>query len=70
MKKGLPNTLGELYPDLASDQLEEAESNLERYLTVMIRIAQRLRTEGYDLTDPNLTISEPSLTIQRERSNS
>jgi hypothetical protein len=63
-------TLRELYPDLTEDQLKEAEFNIERYLAVMIRIASRLRADGYDLSDPNLTILEPSRTIQRERSNS
>jgi hypothetical protein len=65
-----PITLRDLYPEVSEDQLKEAEFNIERYLAVMIRIASRLRSEGCDLSDPNLTISEPSRTIQRERSNS
>ena len=70
MQPDQPATLHELYPDLTDDQLKEAELNLERYLAVMIRIAIRLRAQGYDLADPNLTTSEPSRTIHHERSNS
>lgn len=50
-------TLRDLYPHLTNEQLEEAEGNLERYLGVMMRIAERLRSEGYDLTAPDLTVS-------------
>ena len=39
-------TLRDLYPDFTGEQLKEAEANLERYLAVMIRIAERLRREG------------------------
>jgi hypothetical protein len=70
MQTNPPINLRELFPELTDDQLKEAEFNIERYLAAMIRIASRLRAEGYDLSDPNLTISEPSRTIQRERSNS
>jgi hypothetical protein len=70
MQTNPPVALRDLYPDFTEDQLKETEFNIERYLAVMIRIANRLRAEGYDLSDPNLTISEPSRTIHRERSNS
>jgi hypothetical protein len=69
MQKDLTITLRDLYPDLTADQLNEAEFNIERYLAVMIRIANRLRVEGLDLADPNLTTFEPSRTIHRKRSN-
>ncbi len=48
-------TLGDLYSHFSEQQLQEAEANLERYLSVMLRIAERLRSEGYDLTSPDLT---------------
>jgi aryl carrier-like protein len=65
-----PITLHDLYPHFTDEQLEEAEANLERYLAVMMRIAERLRAEGYDLTSPDLTVPPSSPTIHRERSNS
>ncbi|HEY2933113.1 MAG TPA: hypothetical protein VGK99_15330 [Acidobacteriota bacterium] len=35
-------TLRELYPELNDQQLKEAEENLERYLTVVWQIFERL----------------------------
>lgn len=63
-------TIRDLYPYFTQEQLDEAEANLRRYLSVMLRIAERLRSEGYCLTDPDLTRSRPSPTIHDERSNS
>ena len=62
-------TLRDLYPDFTDEQLEEAEANLRRYLSVMVRIAERLQSEGYCLTDPDLTRSRPSPTIHDGGSN-
>jgi hypothetical protein len=42
-------SLKDLYPHLTAEELEIAEDNLERYLAVIIRIAERLREEGRDL---------------------
>jgi aryl carrier-like protein len=58
-----PITLRILYPHFTDEQLEEAEANLERYLAVMMRIAERLRSEGYDLTAPDLTAPPMNATI-------
>lgn len=44
-------SLKSLYPHLTEQELKIAEENLERYLAVMIRIAERLRAEGKDLSD-------------------
>ena len=63
MEQHQPITLRDLYPHLTDDQLEEAEANLERYLAVMMRIAERLRLEGYDLTAPDLTGSGTNVNI-------
>ena len=41
----------DLYPHLTQEELEIAEQNLERYLAVMIRIAERLKSEGKNLRD-------------------
>jgi hypothetical protein len=62
-----PITLRDLYPHFTDDQLEEAEANLERYLTVMMRIADRLRSEGYDLTAADLTAPEMNASIADAR---
>ena len=58
-----PITLRDLNPDFTPDQLEEAEANLERFLAVMARIVERLRTEGFDLSAPDLTASETEASI-------
>lgn len=64
-----PVTSRDLYPHFTDDQLEEAEANLERYLAVMMRIAERLRSEGYDLTAADLTAPETDATLPIQRSN-
>jgi hypothetical protein len=58
-----PINLHDLYPHFTDEQLKEAEANLERYLGVMMRIVERLRAEGYDLTAPNLTAPEMHASI-------
>jgi hypothetical protein len=63
MQPQQPITLRDSYPHFSDEQLKEAEANLERYLVVMIRIAERLRNEGYDLTAPDLTPSAPGATV-------
>jgi 2C-methyl-D-erythritol 2,4-cyclodiphosphate synthase len=67
--KDRPISLRDIYPHFTDEQLEEAEANLERYLAVMMHIAERLRAEGYDLKAADLTLSAPSPTIHDERSN-
>jgi hypothetical protein len=64
-----PVTIRDFYPHFTDRQLEEAEADLEQFLAVMIRIAERLQAEGYDLTAPDLTVLPPSPTIHDERSN-
>ena len=63
MEQHQPITLRILYPHFTDEQLEEAEANLERYLAVMIRIAERLRSEGYDLAAPDLTAPQMNASI-------
>jgi len=65
-----PVTIRDLYPHFNDQQLEEAEADLEQFLAVMIRIAERLQAEGYDLTAPDLTVYQPSSTIHDEGSES
>jgi hypothetical protein len=63
MKHNHSITLRQIYPRLTDEELERAEANLEGYLAVMLRIAERLRSEGYDLTAPNLTSPEMNASI-------
>jgi hypothetical protein len=63
MEQHQTTTLRELYPHFTDDQLEEAEANLERYLAVMMRIAERLRSDGYDLASTDLTHSQTNASI-------
>jgi hypothetical protein len=39
-------SLKDLYPHFTPEELETAEQNLNRYLAVMMRIAERLQAEG------------------------
>jgi hypothetical protein len=64
-------TLRELYPHFTEDQLAEAESNIRRYLAVVVRIAERLKAEGRHLpasVEDDLTKRETQGSIPHERS--
>lgn len=58
-----------LYPNLSAIELEDAAANLRRYLDVLVRIAERLHSEGRTIHNAGLTDPENSYTIPRERSN-
>ena len=55
--------ISDLYPDLDDEQLKEAEENLERYLEVVQRIYNRIRS------DPEAYARLQSLTASRLDSN-
>ena len=38
--------LRELYPHLSDEELRESEENLNRYLNVVLRIYERIKTEN------------------------
>ena len=38
--------ISDLYPGLSADELREAEDNVKRYLTVVMRIYERLAAES------------------------
>jgi hypothetical protein len=57
------DALRDLYPHFTEEQIQEAEANLEQYLAVMVRIAERLRGEGCVLTVENLTAPERNASI-------
>lgn len=40
--------LRELFPDYTEEQLEEADQNFERYLQVVLRIYDRIKSEQKD----------------------
>jgi hypothetical protein len=65
-----PITIRDLYPDFRDAELEEAEANLRRYLTVLIRMAERLHAEGRSLSElAELTVLPERSNVQDERSN-
>jgi hypothetical protein len=41
-----PPTLAELFPNLNSDELKEAEENLDQYLALVLRIFERNEFES------------------------
>jgi hypothetical protein len=41
-------TIKDLYPHMTEEQLKEAEENLDRYLTHVLRICERLHQEAKD----------------------
>ena len=61
-------TLREIYPEFSDAEIAEAESNIRRYLAVLIRIAERLQAEGYTPDDLDLTLSGTESIIPGERS--
>jgi hypothetical protein len=55
-------TIRDLYPDLDDEQLKQAEDNLVRYLEVVLRIYNRIRS------DPEAYAQFKSLTASRRDS--
>lgn len=43
--------IADLYPELSEEQREEAAGNLRQYLAVLLRMAERLESEGKAITD-------------------
>ena len=50
-KTSIP-TIGDLYPHLSGKELAQAEDNLERYLTLVLRIFERIESETGPQPDP------------------
>jgi hypothetical protein len=44
-------TISELYPEFTKEQRDEAEANLRRYLAVLLRMSERLNSEGRSIND-------------------
>jgi hypothetical protein len=43
--------IADLYRDFTKSELEEAEANLRRYLAVLLRMNDRLASEGRSIND-------------------
>lgn len=46
MEDNQPITIQDLYPHMSEEELAVAETNLKRYVTVVVRIYERLKAEG------------------------
>lgn len=46
-----PITIGELYPKFSKEEREEAEANIRRYLAALLRMVERLASEGRSIND-------------------
>lgn len=66
----LDPAIRDLYPTQSEDWLRKAEENLERYLSLVLRIYQRIQEEPEAQTEPQaLTASVEMPTLEQERSN-
>lgn len=50
-------TIRDLYPELSPEEIEEAETNLKRYVAALLRMAERLRGEGRSISE--LAVDSP-----------
>jgi hypothetical protein len=46
-----PVAISDLYPEFTKQQHEDAETNLRRYLAVLLRMSDRLAAEGRSIND-------------------
>jgi hypothetical protein len=44
-------TIADLYPDFTKEELEEAESNLRRYLAALLHMSERIAGDGLSIND-------------------
>lgn len=51
MKNDERITIADLYPELPEGEQEEAAANLRQYLTVLLRMAERLQRDGRSIVD-------------------
>lgn len=51
MPKDQPITIQDLYPHMSEAELAVAESNLKRYVALLVRIHDRLEAEGKSWPD-------------------
>jgi hypothetical protein len=51
MNNQKPIIICDLYPDFTREEQEQAETNLRRYLASLLRMAERLESEGRSIND-------------------
>ena len=51
MQAEKPITIADVYPEFTKEELDEAEANLRRYLAVLLRMSDRLASEGRSIND-------------------
>jgi hypothetical protein len=51
MQDQTPIAISDLYPEFTKQELEEAETNLRRYLAALLRMSDRLASEGRSIND-------------------
>ncbi|HEX4134623.1 MAG TPA: hypothetical protein VHY84_08455 [Bryobacteraceae bacterium] len=51
MQDQTPIAISDLFPDFTKQELEEAEANLRRYLAALLRMSDRLASEGWSIND-------------------
>lgn len=51
MQDQTPITIAGLYPEFTKQERDEAEANLRRYLAVLLRMNERLASEGRSIND-------------------
>lgn len=58
-------TIRDLYPGLTDEELQEADENLERYVELVLRIYERIRSDPVEYSRfKSLTASQEDHTIQ------
>lgn len=66
-----PITIRDLYPEMNDQELATAEANLRRYVAIIVKVYDRLKSEGKSWpAEPDLTGYVNHPTIPTERSNS
>jgi hypothetical protein len=72
MQNDKPITIRDLYPQMTEEELAVAEANLRRYVALIVRIYDRLQSEGKSwprsLNRADLTLSGDDPKIRHERS--
>jgi hypothetical protein len=51
MQNQTPITIADLYPDFTKEERDAAEANLRSYLAVLLRMSDRLASEGRSIND-------------------
>lgn len=64
----VPPSIRDLYPELTDEELEEAKTNLKRYVTLALRIFERVRDDQEQQSSRDRSpLTEPSGDGTREK---